>query len=124
MGKHRFEYEYPLGKEAQVGIHVHRPAAWDNKKRRVVPAVRRQFAKFHKAYFGTDDVNVARALEGTTPFRERQEIRRVGAKPVPPVSAAAPTKVSRLADIEAILLKLGGLPLGSEDGELDAIRLR
>lgn len=124
MGKHRFEYEYPMGREAQVGIRGHRAASWDAGKRRTVPAVRRQFVKFHKGYFGTDDVGIARALEDTGPW-ERNEIRRAGAKrSVRPSGGVAPRAVVRLPEIEAMLVKLGGLPAGSDDGELDAIRLR
>ena len=122
MGKFRFEYDYPMGKKAQVGIQPHQPAAWDKKTRRPAHAVRRKFVTFHDGYFGTNDANIARALEATVPFAERREIRRVGAKvaPAPPRAARA---ASGPLNIEAILLKLGGLPLGSDDGELDAIRL-
>lgn len=123
MGKFRFEYEYPMGKRAQVGIQVHQPASWDDAKRGTVPAVPRQFIKFKDGYFGTDDENIARALEATVPFAGRREIRRVGAM-APPVLPVRPRAPGGLLDIDAILLRLGGLPLGGDGGELDAIRLR
>ena len=119
MGTYR--YHWREARCGTLGIKGHERTHMANG--RVVPASKRRSVQFGPPeaafeYFETDDPALAKAIEATPPFK-RNEINRVGNKPV----VVSATPVTTLAAILEIVQRLPGLPAGDDDNEFGGFEM-